>query len=102
MELCFDFGDSHEFDVEFRKTGGEELIQDVYDPLPTCIDQRGIPPLQYPPLQYPQSPDESVSDHDVWDPLDDCPHCQELKKTGVQLQWFPDEPKSVGKTDKED
>lgn len=45
--FVFDFGDCHEFDVELRKV--EEKIKDLIEPLPTCVDQRGVAPIQYPP-----------------------------------------------------
>jgi hypothetical protein len=48
--FIFDFGDGHEFDLELRKIieNPSKFKSDLL--LPTCIDQRGVAPLQYPPL----------------------------------------------------
>lgn len=47
LRFMFDFGDGHEFDIEFkknRKTTNKESIKNF----PQIIDQRGIGPEQYP------------------------------------------------------
>lgn len=47
LRFMFDFGDGHEFDIEFkrnRKTTNEESKRNF----PQIIDQRGIGPKQYP------------------------------------------------------
>ena len=51
----------------------EQLIQILAESLPTCVDQRGVAPIQYPPCD------------------DHCPMCQVLKKAGEKMQWFLDE-----------
>lgn len=48
--FVFDFGDGHEFDIELKKINDKAKKRDFDEPLPTCIDQRGVGPLQYPPL----------------------------------------------------
>lgn len=48
LGFVFDFGDCHEFDIELRKV--EDKIEDLIEPLPTCIDQQGVAPIQYPEL----------------------------------------------------
>ncbi|MBU1088304.1 plasmid pRiA4b ORF-3 family protein [Patescibacteria group bacterium] len=48
--FVFDFGDGHEFDIELRNINSKITKKDFPEPLPTCIDQRGVAPFQYPPL----------------------------------------------------
>lgn len=47
--FIFDFGDGHEFDIELIKIDTKVNPKDFDEPLPTCIDQRGVAPVQYPP-----------------------------------------------------
>lgn len=48
LRFIFDFGDDHEFDVEFK--GMRKLDKDeVVDEFPRMIDIRGVAPEQYPP-----------------------------------------------------
>lgn len=44
--FVFDFGDGHEFDLEFKKVESSESYN--VKNLPACIDQRGVAPEQYP------------------------------------------------------
>lgn len=58
MHFEFDFGDSHEFTVEFkgiRALGRKEMVSQF----PRLIDQRGVAPEQYPGLD---EEDEEVQD----------------------------------------
>lgn len=48
--FVFDFGDGHEFDIELKKIDEGVKVKDFGEPLPTCIDQRGVAPIQYPGL----------------------------------------------------
>lgn len=46
--FVFDFGAGHEFDIELKKIDQKVKVKDFGEPLPTCIDQRGVAPIQYP------------------------------------------------------
>ena len=81
--FVFDFGASYEFDVELRKIETKLTGKDFDEPLPACIDQRGVAPLQYPEYDDPKE----------WKFDENCPYCQALKESGGKLAWFPDEPK---------
>lgn len=73
LYFVFDFGDGHEFNIELKKIDENIKIKDFEEPLPTCIDQRGVAPIQYPNYQD--------DERDIPCELDDnCPLCQELKK----------------------
>jgi hypothetical protein len=83
--FVFDFGDGHEFEVELLRIE-EKFDRKLYDcPLPTCIDMRGVAPEQYPPQE------DQIDEHGEWKCDEFCPHCNELKKKGVKMQWHPDD-----------
>lgn len=79
--FVFDFGAGHEFDVELRSINYKSVGKELDKSLPTCINQRGVAPLQYPEYDGP----------DKWEYDDNCPHCRELKESGTELVWHPDE-----------
>lgn len=83
--FVFDFGASHEFDVELRKIETKLTNEDFEESLPMCIDQRGVAPCQYPEYDGPKE----------WEFEGNCPHCQALKENGNKLSWFPDEDKKL-------
>ncbi len=47
LHFMFDFGDGHEFDVEFKGVRNIKKKENDYD-FPKIIDQRGVGPEQYP------------------------------------------------------
>lgn len=49
--FIFDFGDGHEFDIKLKKINDKATKRDFDEHLPTCIDQRGVAPIQYPPYR---------------------------------------------------
>lgn len=67
--FVFDFGDSHEFDVEIKPFNPKSIDKDWCQALPLCIDQRGVAPIQYPPCDDP----------DEWEFDPRCPHCNDIK-----------------------
>ena len=79
--FVFDFGDGHEFDITILKIDEKASVKDFDEPLPTCVDQRGVAPLQYPPLE----------DNEDWHFDKDCPSCQMLEKAGIKLISSPDD-----------
>lgn len=83
--FIFDFGDGHEFDVELLRIEKKFNRKLYSSPLPTCIDMRGVSPEQYPPLE------DQVDKYGEWKCDEFCPHCNELKKSGTKMQWFPDD-----------
>lgn len=84
LRFTFDYGDNHEFDVLYQ---GTTKLPEGINPkdLPMTIDQRGVAPEQYPPFEE----DSEVGGHENWF-HDDCKLCQELKKSGAEMQWIPD------------
>lgn len=83
--FVFDFGDGHEFEVELLRIE-EKFDRKLYDsPLPTCIDMRGVAPEQYPPQE------DQIDEDGEWKFDEFCPHCQELKKKGIELEWCDDD-----------
>lgn len=50
-------------------------------PNPVILEVNGQIPEQY-----------SELNEEEWELDDNCPLCQELKKSGSKLQWYPDEP----------
>lgn len=83
--FVFDFGDGHEFDIELKKIDEKAQEKDFDESLPTCIDQRGVAPIQYPAFE------KDEENFKEWEYDDNCPHCQALKKSGIKLTRFPDE-----------
>lgn len=45
--FVFDFGDNHQFMIEYKSTRKENKSDD-FTPFPNLVDQRGVAPLQYP------------------------------------------------------
>jgi len=84
LYFVFDFGDGHEFNIELKKIEENMKIKDFEEPLPTCVDQRGVAPIQYPNYEEEGNSPCKLDDN--------CPLCQELKKSGSNLTWFPNEP----------
>ncbi len=89
-----------EFDVELNKIDQRIKKKEFESPLPICIDQRGVAPVQYPDWDS----DEVLGEEDIadvnekfgadkyWEPDENCPHCKALKDNGAHLPWYPDEP----------
>lgn len=46
--FVFDFGVGHEFNIELKRIDEKLKEKDFDRPLPACIDQRGVAPVQYP------------------------------------------------------
>lgn len=92
LNFVFDFGDGHEFDIELKKIDEKSKAKDFREPLPTCIDQRGVAPIQYPDYEGDSEYEDDSEEH-ILD--DNCPLCQELKKSDSELTWGPDEPKKA-------
>lgn len=67
--FIFDFGDSHEFNVEMKLFNPKSIDKNLCQALPVCIDQRGISPIQYP----------AEDDPDEWEFDPRCPHCNDIK-----------------------
>lgn len=86
MLFLFDYGDNWHFIVELVDIKSLEK-QDKY---PKILKKVGQVPEQYPPLEKDDSIREEAKHEDWYDP--NCKLCQELKKAGAEMQWFPDEP----------
>ena len=73
LGFIFDFGDGHEFDIQFK--GIRDKKSDEYvDDFPVLVDQRGVAPEQYPPVD-----DDSFFD-------DDCLLCRAMRDGDDSLE----------------
>jgi len=71
LGFIFDFGDGHQFTVEFKGTRDKKRDEYV-DDFPILVDQRGVAPEQYPGGEF----EDALS----LDDLDDnCPLCRAIK-----------------------
>lgn len=93
LGFVFDFGDGHEFDIELKRIDEKARAGDFDELLPTCVDQRGVAPLQYPENSLmPKNFKNFLDEHS-----ENCPHCKLLKDERVDLQWYGDEPELLPK-----
>lgn len=87
LRFLFDYGDNWLFAVELldittkkENTKYSQILKKV-----------GQAPEQYPQLEEDEFKEEA-KDAQKWF-HDDCKLCQDLKNSGVEMQWFPHEPK---------
>lgn len=83
LRFEFDFGDSHMFEVHFKRMRQPEKGVNIQT-LPKVLDKRGVAPEQYPPLE------ENELNNKGWF-REDCKLCQDLKNQGIEMQWHPDQ-----------
>lgn len=79
MLFLFDYGDYWQFKITLEYTFEDQPNQVIK--YPVVLKTAGKLPKQYTPIK-----------EEAWEFDDDCPLCQELKKSGAKLQWYPDEP----------
>lgn len=77
MLFLFDYGDYWQFIVGLEG----KVSAPGKSHHPVILEVNGQIPEQYPELN-----------EEEWELDDDCSLCQELKKSGNKLQWYPDEP----------
>ena len=81
LRFLFDYGDTWLFTIELL----DLKLVDEKQKYPRVIKKVGKAPEQYPPLEM----DEEEVDEEHWYHKD-CKLCNDLKDSGIPLQWFPD------------
>lgn len=84
MLFLFDYGDNWNFSVEL--IGIKVAPGNAKNP--KIVKKVGKAPKQYPPIKEDEFGEEVNDGHDWFHA--DCNLCNELKKEGTALQWFPD------------